>query len=143
MDDFKKQGGALTGREERHDKFDGCPPEQIAGHNGGHSDHSHGSTTSSALPTTGSHSTNDTSRAAPSTITDNNSSSGGPFNSHKHDPGMQSSTSSSHQHPTPASYGNDMHPEKTSGTSTGKPSLMDKLNPKVDANGDGQPGFMK
>ena len=32
----------------------------------------------------------------------------------------------------------------SSSTSTGtKPSLMDKLNPKKDANGDGQAGFMK
>lgn len=31
-----------------------------------------------------------------------------------------------------------------SNTATGtKPSLMDKLNPKVDANGDGKAGFMK
>lgn len=29
-------------------------------------------------------------------------------------------------------------------TTTGsKPSLMDKLNPKIDANGDGKAGFMK
>ncbi len=32
----------------------------------------------------------------------------------------------------------------SSGTSTGKkPSLMDKLNPKIDSNGDGKAGFMK
>jgi hypothetical protein len=31
----------------------------------------------------------------------------------------------------------------TSTTSQSKPSLMDKLNPKVDANGDGKAGFMK
>lgn len=35
----------------------------------------------------------------------------------------------------------------TSSSNTGsnatKPSLMDKLNPKVDANGDGKAGFMK
>jgi len=36
-----------------------------------------------------------------------------------------------------------MHPEKTAGTTNSKPSLLDKLNPKKDANGDGQPGFMK
>jgi hypothetical protein len=28
-------------------------------------------------------------------------------------------------------------------SSTHKPSLMDKLNPKVDSNGDGKAGFMK
>jgi len=31
----------------------------------------------------------------------------------------------------------------SSGTSTSKPSMMDKLNPKVDSNGDGKAGFMK
>lgn len=36
--------------------------------------------------------------------------------------------------------GSDKH---TSSTGQKKPSLMDKLNPRVDANGDGKPGFMK
>jgi len=31
----------------------------------------------------------------------------------------------------------------TSNTTTGKPSMMDKINPKVDSNGDGKAGFMK
>jgi hypothetical protein len=31
----------------------------------------------------------------------------------------------------------------TTGTSSHKPGLMDKLNPKVDADGDGKAGFMK
>jgi len=51
------------------------------------------------------------------------------------------SDSSKHAHPQPASYGNDMHTDKT--TSTHKPSMMDKLNPSKDANGDGKAGFMK
>ncbi|KAK5171755.1 uncharacterized protein LTR77_003391 [Saxophila tyrrhenica] len=149
MDDFKKSGGALTGRDERHDRFDGCPPEQISGNTGGHSS----STTSSAVPpTTGSSTSRDlngttsnSSSMAPNTITDTkSSSSGGPFNSHKHDPSLSQSTSNSsgHQHPTPASYGNDMHTENTSSTSQSKPSMMDKLNPKMDADGDGKSGMM-
>ena len=39
---------------------------------------------------------------------------------------------------------NTSYDNSSSGTSTGKkPSLMDKLNPKVDSNGDGKAGFMK
>ena len=37
-------------------------------------------------------------------------------------------------------YGNSGDSSATTGS---KPSLMDKLNPKVDANGDGKAGFMK
>lgn len=52
-------------------------------------------------------------------------------------------STNSHSHPTPGSYGNDMHPIDSNTSSRKKPSLMDKLNPKVDADGDGKPGFMK
>lgn len=41
MDEFKQKGGALTGRGERVDTFDGCPPEGIAGHEG-HMGHNEG-----------------------------------------------------------------------------------------------------
>lgn len=39
MDEFKKNGGALTGREERKDRVDGCPPDQFDPHNKEHSHH--------------------------------------------------------------------------------------------------------
>ncbi|CAO2650700.1 Nn.00g019920.m01.CDS01 [Neocucurbitaria sp. VM-36] len=45
-------------------------------------------------------------------------------------------------HDNQHSAGHKTH-DSTTGTNTHKPSLMDKLNPKVDANGDGKAGFMK
>lgn len=52
-----------------------------------------------------------------------------------------------HKHSEPASYGNDMHTTTSNGGSSmnsqKKASLMDKLNPKKDSDGDGVPGFMK
>jgi len=36
----------------------------------------------------------------------------------------------------------DLHNTSTHESSKGKPGLMDKLNPKVDADGDGKRGFM-
>jgi hypothetical protein len=49
MAEFKASGGALTGREERHDAFDGCPkPGQASTHGTANSieihDHGHGHT---------------------------------------------------------------------------------------------------
>jgi len=38
---------------------------------------------------------------------------------------------------------NDNNTNSTTASSTSKPSLMDKINPKIDSNGDGQAGFMK
>lgn len=37
MEEFKKQGGTLGGRETRHGEVDGCPPEDF----GTHRDHGH------------------------------------------------------------------------------------------------------
>lgn len=61
----------------------------------------------------------------------------GPLNSHKHE-----NVSGGHSHPEPASYGNDMHIKTDGSSQSGKPSLMDKLNPKKDANNDGKAGVM-
>ena len=82
MADFKKQGGSLTGREERYDGFEG-EPRAIGGTLGGSSTGHHTGTTG----TTGS------------------------------------------------GYDN------TTGTTAKKPGLMDKLNPRKDADGDGRAGL--
>lgn len=65
--------------------------------------------------------------------------------------GLGSNTTSSGHRSNP--IGNDRTDSDVSGFSNdggvghnksqGKPSLMDKLNPRVDANGDGKAGFMK
>lgn len=115
MDEFKNKGGALTGRDERKDRVAGCPPDQFSPHGNGHG-HSHTSHDSGVVPS----STN-----------------------------TLGSTSNSHSHPVGASYGNDMHNDssRSFGSVDGreqqtKPSMMDKLNPKKDADNDGKAGMM-
>jgi len=99
MADFKKQGGSLTGREERVDRFSG-EPKNID------------KTLGSAHRDTGA----------------------GQHSSLAHDDTVRSGT---HGH------GHDHNRiDNTEGTHK-KASLMDKLNPKKDADGDGKAGFMK
>ena len=87
MADFKKQGGSLTGREERYDGFEG-EPRAVGGALGG-------STSTTGTGTRG-------------TGYDNNS------------------------------YDNY---DNTTGTTGKKPGLMDRLNPRKDADGDGKAGI--
>jgi len=136
MDEFKKQGGSLTGRAERHDAFEGCPPEQFAQH--GHKSHDSGLAAGAGAGALGGaaatrHRSGSASSSDNEKRTDKAGLTGG---------AVGAAGGHGHQHPEPASYGNDMH-VKTDGKQQNKPSLMDKLNPKVDANGDGKPGFMK
>jgi len=118
MADFKKQGGVLGGREERYDGFEG-EPRTVGGalggehSNGHHGHHEHGTTGTSGL--TGSH--------------DRHNGSGLTGNNDRYDESNRDRYDESNR--------------GTTGTTAGKPSLMDKLNPKVDANGDGKAGFMK
>jgi len=104
MADFKKQGGSLTGREERYDGFEGEPRSigSSLGHGAATGDFAREGT-SGVGSTTGSHGVGHTG-------TD------GAIGTHGHD-----STHADHK----------------------KPGLMAKLNPKVDADGDGKAGFMK
>jgi len=51
--------------------------------------------------------------------------------------GYDNKSSSDYDRRPDSGVGHDQH------QSSGKPSLMDKLNPKVDSNGDGKAGFMK
>ncbi|KEQ72677.1 hypothetical protein M436DRAFT_48068 [Aureobasidium namibiae CBS 147.97] len=95
MADFKKQGGVLTGREERYDGFEG-EPRTVGG--------SHTSTSSTGLTGSG--------------------------------------ITGSHSHTGTGLTGS--HTNTTGRETLGeRPSLMQKLNPKVDADGDGKAGFMK
>ncbi|EDN98896.1 hypothetical protein SS1G_13755 [Sclerotinia sclerotiorum 1980 UF-70] len=113
MDEFRHQGGALGGREERTDAFKG-EPKSVGGTLGG----------AGARGTT--------------SLTENGA--------HGHHSG---SHTGSHTGATGAGIGSatagNVH-HTTSNTSTEshkKPSLMDKINPKIDADGDGKAGFMK
>ncbi|KAL2070161.1 hypothetical protein VTL71DRAFT_13187 [Oculimacula yallundae] len=102
MDEFKRQGGHLTGREERTDAFAG-EPRSVGGTLGG----AGADGTTSLTQKDGHH-----------------------HNSHGTTGAAIGSTTSHGSH--------DSH-----NSSTHKPSLLDKLNPKKDANGDGKAGFMK
>jgi Ca2+-binding EF-hand superfamily protein len=217
MEQFKAKGGALTGREERYDEFEGVPKniggaggigaaaglthKTVGSHGHEHARHgdydatpnhhsdaglrqgglTHNSTSTgthnpldrnndgkvSAKDLTGSHS-NTTSTGTHNPLDRNNDgkvSAGDLTGSHSNtshtDRGMAgqgnltgSSTQGgivgsgvgdrnhdgkidSHDLKDPARSGNH------GATGQHKPSLMDKLNPKVDADGDGKAGFMK
>jgi hypothetical protein len=100
MDEFKRQGGNLSGREERTDAFGG-EPRAVGGTLGG----------AGAKGTT-SLTENDTAR------------NGHHSKDHLGTTGTTGSRTSSHD------------------TTGKKPSLMDKLNPKKDADRDGKAGIM-
>jgi len=99
MDEFKRQGGAVSGREERTDAFRG-EPKSVGGTLGGNG----------ARGTT--------------SLTDPDGTRGHSSTTHSGSTTHGSTHDSTHK---------DGH----------KPSLMDKLNPKKDADGDGKAGFMK
>jgi hypothetical protein len=92
MADYKKQGGVLSGREERYDGFEG-EPRSVGGALGSHS---------GTTGTSGTHSSSHTGTAG----TTGSSTAG------------------------------------TGSTSETKPSLLDKMNPKKDADRDGKAGIM-
>ncbi|KAK5696549.1 hypothetical protein LTR97_007852 [Elasticomyces elasticus] len=124
MSDFKNQGGVLSGREERYDGFQG-EPRQIGGALGGERDA--GLSGASAMGASG--------LEGRSTDTTGSNLTGGSHSHNSRDAGLTGTgagltgTHSGHSH--------SGHDSQT------KPSMMDKLNPKKDANGDGQAGFMK
>merc|ERR1712144_94363 len=115
MDEFKKQGGHLSGRDERTDAFAG-EPHSVGGTLGGAGAHG----TTSLTGKDGLHNTHGTHGTHSSTHGTGTGAGVGT------DTGLGSSTSHS-----------------SSSTTGTKPSLMDKLNPKKDADGDGKAGFMK
>ncbi len=145
MDEFKRQGGSLTGREERTDAFGGEPrsvggtlggagakgttsltesEDVLSGRHGQGHHHGHGHHNNSSLDPNGAGSTgiSDASRTTGTTGSTGNYGTG---------------SSDLRTGPTGTS---------TSGTAndgTHKASLMDKINPKKDADGDGKAGFMK
>lgn len=141
IDEFKKGGGSLTGREDRVDHFQGTPKNlesSLGGHHSGSGLTSSHSTTGTGSGLTGSHGTTGTGS--------------GFTGSH----GTQNTASNlTGSHNTAGHKGNlidDNHSARATGTgshsssssnSSHKPSLVDKMNPKVDADSDGKAGFMK
>lgn len=124
MADFKSQGGVLGGREDRVDRFEGEPVNETATQHGAHGGvHKHGfeSTGTGASRTAGPYDSNVANKADPRVDSDLDGQRG---------LGQSNATSANRK-------------DSGVGTETKKPSLMDKINPKVDSNGDGKAGFMK
>lgn len=111
-EEFERQGGVLSGREERTDGFAGEPRaigQQTLGHKGD------------------SHVTGDN-----VTRGDHASATGAGFTGSATGAAVGAGHHSTGHH----AHGTDSHNQT-------KPSLLDKLNPKVDADGDGKAGFLK
>ncbi|RKU46387.1 hypothetical protein DL546_004487 [Coniochaeta pulveracea] len=141
IDEFKAQGGTLSGRQERRDHFDGCAKglhseggEPIDGH-------IHSSTTSRTTETTGTghHHTGTGAAAAAATGaaagTTGTRSAGTdsrlPGSGHSHTGGTGTTG-------TTGTHGHGL--EQTE--SHKKPSLLDRLNPMKDTDNDGKKGIM-
>jgi len=140
MSEFKQQGGALHGRDETVDQFKGNPSHLDkhigSGHNAqsGGLTNQHGNHTAHQQQTgglTGQHGTHS-----------HHQQTGGLTDQQGINPDHQ--TGGGHtdlgSHHTP---GDGRLGEVEQHSKTGKPSLMDKLNPMKDADGDGKKGFMK
>jgi hypothetical protein len=124
MSDFKAHGGSLTGRETRTDGFAG-EPHRIGGTNAAHNQYTSGVTGTGHSDT---HHTTGTTRT--------NHTTGAPHHTSgtDHTPGP---------HVTPGHGPTASHAHRAdSDDGTKKPSLADKLNPKIDADGDGKAGIM-
>jgi len=114
MDEFKRQGGSLNGREERSDAFRG-EPKSVGG----------------ALGGAGAHGT--------TSLTDPDASSHNSHNGHSSGSHIGSNIGSNTGSNTGSHTGSH---NMDSRNVNEKPSLMDKLNPKKDTTGDGKAGFM-
>ncbi|KAL6719112.1 hypothetical protein ACLMJK_003349 [Lecanora helva] len=134
MADFKKQGGSLSGREERYDGFEG-EPRAVGGALGGSSTGltgHHGSST-----TSGPHSSNLENKMDPRVDSDRD----GSRNMGAAGAGTGTGYSSTAGTGATGSYGGGSAGSAHDSTGTKKPGLMDKLNPMKDADGDGKRGL--
>ncbi|KAK3078978.1 hypothetical protein LTS18_006067 [Coniosporium uncinatum] len=119
MADFKKAGGVLEGRGERYDAFEGEPRSVGGALGGGAQTDSHNGSNSN---TTTGHRGASTSGYG-STGAGYGAAGGAAAGSRRRGSGSSSSSDEGRG-------------------KQGKPSMMDKLNPKVDADGDGKAGMM-
>lgn len=126
LEEFKRQGGTLTGREERFDGFEG-EPRAIGSTLGG----------TSTGRNTGTHSSHLENKLDPRVDSDRDGS--------RTDYGSGTSSSYPSQFDnTSGTDSNAVRSGNTGGTSTGKkPSLIDRLNPTKDTDGDGKKGVLE
>jgi len=140
MNEFTKSGGALGGREERTDAFAG-EPRSVGGTLGNERSEGgilggHGAAgTTTLTEKDGRHGNG---------LTGNNTS-GREYNNTNGSGITGNNTTGREYDDTNRSgiTGNNTNEYDNTTTGTKKASLMDKLNPKVDSNGDGKAGFMK
>jgi hypothetical protein len=130
MDQFKTKGGVFSGREERYDEFEGVPKNIGGGTAGGFGHIRDGA----------SHTGTDHHKHGDFNNTTNHHSSG--VGSGTAASGLTGSHSNDRHVGTDGVIGSEGRHGST-GTDHKKPGLMDKLNPKKDADGDGKAGFMK
>ena len=145
MADFKRQGGSLTGREERYDGFEG-EPKSVGSALGGstHGTHGHHSTTA------GPHSSNLANKADPRVDSDRD----GSRNLGAAQPGY-GNTGAGYDNTTGSGYGDrsstgtgltgtgSRHNDPYSNTTSGPHSsnLGNKADPRVDSDRDGRSGL--
>lgn len=141
MADFKKQGGSLTGREERYDGFEG-EPRAVGGALGGNTTSS-GMTGHHGNINAGPHSSNMGNKMDPRVDSDRDGSRnmgarGDGYGSNTAGTGSGYGHTDSSHGPVTSGYGSN-----NTGTTGKKPGLMDKLNPMKDTDGDGKKGVME
>ncbi|KAI4131578.1 MAG: hypothetical protein LQ347_002915 [Umbilicaria vellea] len=136
MADFKKQGGSLTGREERYDGFEG-EPRAVGSALGGSSTTGLGSSsttgTSGLTGSTGHHGHHSNTGSTTANL------------ENKLDPRVDS-TGGYNSRSTGSTGTGSSYNDSTSGTSSStykKPGLLDRLNPMKDTDGDGKKGVME
>ncbi|KAL8953376.1 MAG: hypothetical protein Q9222_000753 [Ikaeria aurantiellina] len=143
MADFKKQGGSLSGREERYDGFEG-EPRAVGGALGGSTSGTgmtgSGMTGHHNTTTAGPHGSNLGNKADPRVDSDmdGRSGMGNTTGTHGTTGGYGSSTGT-----TGHGYGSNTTGTTGSGMTGGKPTMGQKLDPRIDSDGDGKKGFMK
>jgi len=133
MADFKSQGGGLGGREERTDAFAG-EPKAVGGTLGGHG--AKGSTSLTEGDGGNSYGTRSSQNTGSTGTTGTRGTSGSYGNTGTGAAGTAGSSTGLSGSGTHGSTG-------STGSTQKKASFMDKLNPKVDSDGDGKAGFMK
>jgi hypothetical protein len=161
MSEFTSKGGSLEGREERYDAFEGVPKNIGAGTAGGfgairegegHRDHHHvaGSPRHGDFDNTARHG-NDTTQGSGFDKIGHSShereglshgTHGQQHNDFKKDNVLHTDKDRLPDALTEDRSRADLHNTHTNTSSKEKHGLMDKLNPKVDADGDGKRGFM-
>jgi len=133
LEDFKKQGGVLTGREERYDGFEG-EPRAIGGALGGHHGHHAGAGVGVAgAGVAGAAAMKHRHRSDSSSSSSDEET--GKHRRHRNK-GLTGTTG------TGLTGSNTTGSTGSTGTKSGG-GLMAKLDPRVDSNGDGKAGFMK